>query len=564
MNSTFYVKDYLKDSITDSEAIKACLADAAKVEEKTVIISGKDYFLDEAIVLPSNTHVIIDNCTLKQNDRVFDNIFRGENVKVNPEEPYGYPLDVDTIENIKIEGRGAAKLIGTDVPRVGYHPGKNEYQKMIGDFWGWRTMMISFAKADNVEISGVELSQTMCWAITFEWSTNVYLHDMAIYSDCKNGDGIDFRSGCHHCRVENVTGYTSDDGVACTALSKGTRATYPNKKSVYPMTVAAGCAEGYSNDIHDIEVKNVKVGGLHHGMICLAANGNKVYNVNIQNLEEGEEGAKHSALCIYTGYGDGYTPGDINNINVDGIVARHSAYALEIRADVRDINVTGVVQENPKGNQYGIYPAAEKKADYARTATTDGKTLEDIGDKLFSSYRDDFIRRIELSLPGLDISKLDFEKLAGLSHKYGVILECIHLPTSSVDGIDISNPALADASVDMMIDIIKRAMSSKLYKFSTFAVSPCAVPVSDGEREGRMECAKRSLARLAEAAAECGAVIAVKNLPDGYLGSSSAEMLELLSAHPTLKVYFDSNNLASEEPSDFLAAFGERVLVPLP
>ena len=85
--------------------------------------------------------------------------------------------------------------------------------------------MIAFAKADNFEISGLELSQTMCWAITFEWSSNVYLHDIAIYSSCKNGDGIDFRSGCHHCRVENLTGYVTDDGVACTALSRGIRYT---------------------------------------------------------------------------------------------------------------------------------------------------------------------------------------------------------------------------------------------------------------------------------------------------------------------------------------------------
>ena len=180
MNSIFYVNNYLRDGITDSDAIRACLDDSRNLAERTVVLSGKDYFLDEAIVLPSNTHVIIDNCALKQKDRVFDNIFRGENVLVNPDDPYGYPLDVTTIENIKIEGRGAAKLIGTSVSRVGYHPGKNEYQKMIGDFWGWRTMMISFAKADNVEISGVELLEPMCWAITFEWSSNVYLHDIAI------------------------------------------------------------------------------------------------------------------------------------------------------------------------------------------------------------------------------------------------------------------------------------------------------------------------------------------------------------------------------------------------
>jgi sugar phosphate isomerase/epimerase len=323
---------------------------------------------------------------------------------------------------------------------VGYHPGKNEYQKMVGDFWGWRTMMISFAKAENVEISGIELSQTMCWAITFEWSHNVYLHDLAIYSFCKNGDGIDFRSGCHNCKVENLTGYCTDDGVACTALSRGTRYTYPNAKSVYPMTVAAGCVEGYSHDIHDIEIKNVSVGGLHHVIICLAANGDKVYNVKMENIEEGERGAKWSVVCLYTGYGGGYTAGDINNIRINGVHSRNAKYALEFRADMRDI--------------------------YAQN----------------------------------------------------------------------------------------------MYMSSKFVVHASGEPIADPERRDRMECAKRSLKRLAEAAAECGATIAVENLPRTCLGRDSAEVAELISAHPLLRVCFDTNHLLTESHADFLKALGPKIV----
>jgi hypothetical protein len=52
----------------------------------------------------------------------------------------------------------------------------------------------------------------------------------------------------------------------------------------------------------------------------------------------------------------------------------------------------------------------------------------------------------------------------------------------------------------------------------------------------------------------------VKNLPEGYLGCCEAEMLELLSAHPTLKAYFNGSNLPCGEAADSVRSnLGERV-----
>ena len=74
MNSVFYVKDYVTPDITDSEAIELCFADANAVEgEKTVVFDGRDYHVDRAILVDSDTTVVVDNCTIKQNDFVFDN-----------------------------------------------------------------------------------------------------------------------------------------------------------------------------------------------------------------------------------------------------------------------------------------------------------------------------------------------------------------------------------------------------------------------------------------------------------------------------------------------------------
>ena len=63
-------------------------------------------------MIPSDTQIIIDNCTIKQNDYVFDNVFRGDNLIINGIDPYGAPIDVTPIRNIKIIGKGEAILDG--------------------------------------------------------------------------------------------------------------------------------------------------------------------------------------------------------------------------------------------------------------------------------------------------------------------------------------------------------------------------------------------------------------------------------------------------------------------
>lgn len=145
MQNVFYVKDYLADGISDSEAIETCFAAANKEDGyKTVVFDGKDYRIDRAILVSSNTQILIDNCTIKQNDYVFDNVFRGDNLLINAIDPYGTPIDVTPLCNVKIIGKGNATIVGTDKPQTGYHPFFEEYQQMTGDFWGWRTLMFSF------------------------------------------------------------------------------------------------------------------------------------------------------------------------------------------------------------------------------------------------------------------------------------------------------------------------------------------------------------------------------------------------------------------------------------
>ena len=347
MVKTFFVKDYLADAKNDSEAIERCLAAAEKTEtSKTVVFDSKDYLIDRAILVPSDTTIVIDNCTIKQNDYVFDNVFRGNNLIINGIDPYGPPIDVTPIHDIKIIGKGNAKIIGTDKPQAGYHPFFNEYQTMTGDFWGWRTHMFSFSFGVGIEIAGVKIRQSMCWAISFDNCQKCYVHDIDIRSNVKNGDGIDFRSGCNHCVVENITGFTSDDTVACTALSRG-KINRALSKYLSVSEPYNSSHENIDGSIHHIKIRNILTGGYHHGVICLSAYGNQLYDIDISNVKETNEGGREATVKVYTGYGDGYVKGDIHDIKISNVTSEKAKYALMVDCEAENLTAENIVQNHP-------------------------------------------------------------------------------------------------------------------------------------------------------------------------------------------------------------------------
>ena len=346
---SFYIKDYIQKGISHSDSIEKCFAEANKEKgEKTIIFDGMDYFIDKAILLSSDTRVIIDNCTIKQNDYVFDNIFRGDNLLINGIDPYREPLEVYPISNIKIMGTGNAKTVGTDKRRKGYHPFFKEEQEMVGDNWGYRTHMFSFSNCDGIEISGLKLRQTMGWATSFDSCKNGHIHDLDIISNVHTGDGVDIRSGCSYFVVENIRGKTSDDSVACTALSRGKQ---QREFSRY-LSVAEpynSSHEGINCDIHHIKIRNIKTGGRYHGVICLTAFGNQIHDIEISDIADTGEGDRKSTVMIYTGYGygDGYKKGDIRDIKINNVISEFSEYALKIECDAENITYENIIQNRP-------------------------------------------------------------------------------------------------------------------------------------------------------------------------------------------------------------------------
>ena len=110
------VNDY--SGKTDNETLE--LAMAHKGADGIVVIPPRVsdieperdwWLLDRAILLPADTTVVLQNCTIKLSDRCRDNFFRSANCGLGIEDP-------QLISNIHIRGEGLCTLIGADHPRA--------------------------------------------------------------------------------------------------------------------------------------------------------------------------------------------------------------------------------------------------------------------------------------------------------------------------------------------------------------------------------------------------------------------------------------------------------------
>lgn len=180
-----------------------------------------------------------------------------------------------------------------------------------------------------------------------------------------------------------------------------------------------------------------------------------------------------------------------------------------------------------------------------------------LNEETFEAYRKNGITEMEVS-PGMEeYAGLDYKNIQILSKEFGINLWSFHLPFGPFETLDISRPELCESSIEYLSELIKKAADIGIDKYIIHASGE---PIEETERVVRMECAKESLARLAEVAKKEGGVMAVEDLPRTCLGRSSDDILELISAHSDLRVCFDTNHLLSENPVDFIHKIGDKII----
>ena len=180
-----------------------------------------------------------------------------------------------------------------------------------------------------------------------------------------------------------------------------------------------------------------------------------------------------------------------------------------------------------------------------------------ICEELFRAYNNAGITDMEIENGNQTYNNMDYKLLYTWAKQYGVQLWSYHLPFEPREKICTSKRECSAATLELFSDIIKKASDIGIDKF---VIHPSSEPIEEHERGEQIECAKENLAKLAEVANQCGAVLAVENMARTCLGRTSDELLDIVSVHSALRVCFDTNHLFGENMHTFIRKVGDKII----
>lgn len=288
------------------ERIQQAIEEARKYKAR-VVIPGYDaveksaiWLIDKAILLPGNTELELDNCTIKLSDQCRDNFIRSANAGLGIS-------DVKPLSNIRVIGKGNVLLEGAANPRAtgdhnktlsldpngftqsyGTDAGKpGEHQK-----GGWRNHAIILAHVDVFEISGIKLKDYHAHGIVLERCTNGAVRDIAfevrqavnisgMEKQVLNQDGLGVRFGCRNIIIERCRGNSGDDFINIGLTETGVPAGSENV-NVVSGSVYSGPADNIANiyllnwqDFYSIS---------HRAIRIMPAGRLRIQNIFVENM----------------------------------------------------------------------------------------------------------------------------------------------------------------------------------------------------------------------------------------------------------------------------------------
>lgn len=271
--------EFLKDG---NAYISSKIAEAIKNESRTATISGK-WEICEAIRLPSDFTLILEDAHLRMADGVYSNMFVNE----NHETELGKTI-AGTNRNISILGRGEAILDG------GKYNGLSEKSQCKDGLPPvWKNNLLLFTNVDGFRVSGISCRNQGWWALNFIYCANGYLGDIDFcsidigidengneyhglirgrYDDVlvKNADGIDLRLGCHDILIENITGFCEDDSIALTAINGKMEQTF--------------AVSGLPSDICNVVVRNIRTSAYCSNVRLLNQGGTRLHDITVDGV----------------------------------------------------------------------------------------------------------------------------------------------------------------------------------------------------------------------------------------------------------------------------------------
>jgi hypothetical protein len=315
-----------------------------------------EYEITDSIVIPSNTIIKINNCTIRMADNVIDNMFRTANVVPNPGNYHGYGIGnpLETIHNIKIIGEGNAKIIHC-----------NESEKSGALSTGWRGITTLLWNVDGFELSGYNIEKNICWSHAFFFCRNGYIHDLNFNTTRENGDGIDIGGGCHDISVRHISGSTEDDVMAIANANEIRLGQRPAEQTMpmHPYNYGIYVDAKKKFEVYNIYIDDIQVSGGGY-LIDFLADADDVYNVHASNLSDVLESTENYGLIRSWAaeYGGGYKDGRFHDIFINNLVQKNknTQQAIWLAGMFHNSQINNVVLASPETNllknESGIEP----------------------------------------------------------------------------------------------------------------------------------------------------------------------------------------------------------------
>ena len=353
------------------------------------------WLIDRAVLIPENTTVILQNCTIKLSDSCRDNFFRSANCGIGI-------TDVKTIRNLHIRGEGYSLLLGADHPRSTGDsskilacpcPKKPEDIVRFADwipeerrsldkllFWDahdhsygtdaakdgehhggdWRNIGILFACVENFSIENLHMKDYHGWAVSLEDCAFGEVRGMdfdacmareidGMTQNSENQDGIDLRNGCHDITIRDIRGGTGDDIVALTAICNES-APFRQSGELSSTHILHNDWSKRCRDIYNVVIQNMV--GYSKGGVCylvrLLATQCKIYNVIINGIiDTSPENRRADGVLTIgdRGYGE-VARESIVHVSISDIIC-NSRRAVVVDGYLKDSVINGIVNRNP-------------------------------------------------------------------------------------------------------------------------------------------------------------------------------------------------------------------------
>ena len=180
-------------------------------------------------------------------------------------------------------------------------------------------------------------------------------------------------------------------------------------------------------------------------------------------------------------------------------------------------------------------------------------------EEIFAACAKAKISCLEISILGEELSRLlpESENIRAMAERYGICLWSMHLPFGREEkNLCAPDKAERERTLAMQIENLKTVHALGIRR----AVIHGGIPLPQTEREKYFEIAKQNIAALQAEASRLGITICVETLMPSCIGRNSRELLEILSAHPDLRVCLDTNHLLGEDHADLIRRIGDRIV----